>query len=117
MNAKPQIWWAVYDTEADSDFYGFNTQAEAEAEMTDWLDRGMVQDLRDEEGKWCASWGRFYVCSADADTVPSDEEDPECEWSLWNYDWEEGAPKTNYRRFYASWGMSDWHDQNIVAKG
>ncbi|CAB5222479.1 hypothetical protein UFOVP366_4 [uncultured Caudovirales phage] len=117
MNGKPQIWWAVYDTEADSDFYSFNTQAEAESEVQGWLLAGLVESLKDEDGKWCASWGRVYVCSADADTVPDDDADPNCEWSLWNYDWEEGAPKTNYRRFFASWGMSDWHEKNIVEKG
>ena len=115
MNGKPQIWWAVYDTESDSDFYSFNTQAEAEQEMADWLERGLVEALTDPEGRWCSSWGRFYVCSADADSVP--DVDEECEWSLWDYDWQEGGPKTNYRRFFASWGMSDWHEEHIVEKG
>ena len=53
--------------------------------------------------------------SADADSVP--DEDPNCEWSLWAYDWEEGAPMTNYRRVVVSWGMADWHDHHLVAKG
>jgi hypothetical protein len=114
MNAKPQIWWAVYDTSADSDFYSFNTQAEAEQEMTNWLERGLVESLKEE---WGAEWGRFYVCSADADTVPDNDDPAGDDWSLWNYDWMAGQPKTNYRRFYASWGMSDWHEEHIVAKG
>ncbi len=115
MSGKTQIWWAVYDTEADSDFYSFNTQAEAEAEMTRWLDNGLVESLRDEEGRWCAAWGRFYIVSADADSVSDVDDD--CEWSLWNYDWEDGAPTTNYRRLVVSWGASDWHDVHLVSKG
>ena len=113
---RPQHWWAVYDTEANSDFYGFDTQAEAEAEMNRWLESGMVESLKGDE--WCASWGRLYVCSADRDTVPNngDISDWACEWSLWDYDHIEGGAVTNYRKLYSSWGVSDFHDKYIVEK-
>ena len=114
---KPQHWWAVYDTEAESDFYPFLTRTDAEAEMNRWLANGLAESFQGEE--WNASWGRFYVCSADSETVPAigDTSDWADEWSLWDYDHTEGGPVTNYRKFYAKWGLSEFHDVWIVAKG
>jgi hypothetical protein len=57
----------------------------------------------------------LYIVSADADSVPDVDDD--CEWSLWDYDWMDGAPTTNYRRVVVSWGVSDWHDHHLVSKG
>lgn len=106
-----QIFWAVYDTSADSDFYPFNTLPEAEAELERWLANGLVESLTDEGGKWCATWGRFYVCAAMANTVPDNDAPESDEWSLWNYGGE-GYPVLTYRKYYASFGECDHYDIN-----
>jgi hypothetical protein len=94
---KPQIWWAVYDTSADSDFYPFDTQTEAVAEVERWIANGIVEELTEE---WGATWGRIYVCSADADTVPDIDDPAGDDWSLWDY--EDSA--INTRTMFSSWG-------------
>lgn len=104
-----QIFWAVYDTDADSDYYSFNTLDEAETELERWLANGLVEAFTNEDGQWCASWGRFYVCAADADTVPNEDEDSE--WSLWNYG-NEGYPVLTYRKYFVSFGECDHYDIN-----
>lgn len=101
-----QIFWAVYDTETDSDFYSFNTLEDAKAEVTRWLDDRLDYELRHTEG---ANWGRFYICSALADTVPDD--DTAGEWSLWNYGGE-GYPVLTYREVMESWGECAHYDMN-----
>ena len=92
---KPQTFFAVYDSAEDSDYDGFDTLADAVAEVGRWIDRGLVEDLRED---WGAAWGRFYVCSVDADLLPTDEADTD--WSLWDLD----DSQINYRDLMASWG-------------
>jgi hypothetical protein len=50
---KPQHWWAVYDTEAESDFYPFLTRTDAEAEMNRWLANGLAESFQGEEWYDC----------------------------------------------------------------
>jgi hypothetical protein len=93
----PQVFFAVYDSAEDADYYGFGTLADAVAEVERWLDRGLVEELTNDYG---AAWGRVYVCSVDADIVPGLEDDADCDWFL--LDLEDDA--INYRRIFASWG-------------
>jgi hypothetical protein len=91
---KPQMFFAVYDSAEDADYYGFDTFADAVAEVRGWLSRGLVEELTNDYG---AAWGRVYVCSVDADTVPTEYTD---DWMLWEY--EDDAIR--YRRIYSEWG-------------
>lgn len=100
-----QIFWAVYDTSVDSDFFGFDTLAEAEAEVVGWLNDRLDYELTHSDG---AEWGRIYVCSANADTVPDigDTSDWADSWSLWDY--EDDA--ICYRKIHESWGSHGMSD-------
>ena len=104
-----QKFWAVYDTSADSDYFPFNTLDEAEITMEKWLAQGLVDSLKGEG--WGATWGRFYVCAADANTVPDDDDRESDEWSLWNYGGE-GYPVLTYRKYFVSFGECDHYDIN-----
>lgn len=95
---KPQIYFAVYDSSVDADYYGFEFMYEAIAEVEEWIVRGLDTDLSDPDGAWCAEWGRLYVVSVDADIVPGLDDDSD--WSL--FDLEDDA--INYRRIYSEWG-------------
>jgi hypothetical protein len=96
---KPQVFFAVYDSDVDSDYFAYDTLAEAVSEVEGWLLTGLVENLKNDEDLdlgW-SGWGRLYVCSVDADTVPTEYTDG---WMLWEY--EDDA--INYRRMFASWG-------------
>jgi hypothetical protein len=91
---KTQAFFAVYDSSEYFDYYGYDTLADAVAEVKRWIGRGLVEERNDDYG---AVWGRVYVCCVDADTVPTEYTDG---WSLWDY--EDSA--INYRRIYSWWG-------------
>ena len=94
---KPQTYFAVYDCSEDADYYGFDTLADAVAEAGRWIDRGLVDELRNDYG---AAWGYVYVCSVDADIVPGLDDDTDCDWFLLDLD----DALINYRDLMASWG-------------
>jgi len=94
---KPQIYYAVYDSSEDSDYYGFEFMYEAVAEVTKWIIDGLDTDLMNNQG---AEWGRLYVCSVDAELVPDDDEDLDCEWSLWDLE----DSEISYRDIFLEWG-------------
>ena len=94
---KPQIYYAVYDSSEDSDYYGFEFMYEAVATVNEWIVDGLDTDLMNNQG---AEWGRLYVCSVDAELVPDDDQDPDCEWSL--FDLEDSEIK--YRDIFSEWG-------------
>ena len=97
---KPQIYFAVYDSSEDADYYSFEFMYEAIAEVEEWIVRGLDTDLSDPDGRWCAEWGRLYVCSVDEDMVPNREDDPDCVWCLWDFD----DTAIRYRDIFSSWG-------------
>jgi len=90
---KPQIYFAVVDSVTDSDFFAFNFIREAIIEVVGWIDDGLHTKLMTGNDD---DWGRLYVCSVDADTVPTEYSDG---WSLWNY-----APAAiRYRDVFCEW--------------
>jgi len=100
---KPQVYFAVYDSDIDSDFFAYDTLAEAVSEVQHWLLTGFVENFKnDGDG---AEWGRLYVCSVDSSTVPTEYTDG---WSLWDY--EDSA--INMRTIYATWGAHNMKDIN-----
>ena len=91
---KPQVFFAVYDSDADSDYFAFDLESDAVDQVREWLAEGLDRDLMTDDG---ASWGRLYVCSVDASSVPTEYVDG---WSLWDY--EDDAIR--FRDIHSSWG-------------
>ena len=83
-----QVWFAVYDSDLDSDYFAFDSQPEAHGEAIDLLASGSFDYLA--QG---SEWVRVYVCSVDASSVPTEYTDG---WSLWDY--EDSAIR--YRKHY-----------------
>ena len=94
---KPQIYFAVYDSASDSDYYGFEFMHDAVAEVTEWVGRGLDLDLMTDEA---GDWGRLYVCSVDEDMVPNRDEDPDCDWFLLDLE----DSEIRFRDIFSSWG-------------
>ena len=102
---KPQLYFAVYDSATDSDFFAFDLESDAVGQVREWIAEGLDTDLMVDQG---ADWGRLYVCSVDADTTPSGADDVgymakailRDDWSLWDYD----DAAINHRDIFSSWG-------------
>lgn len=96
---KPQVFFAVYDSDADSDYCAFDLESDAVEQVREWLAEGLDRDLMTDYG---ASWGRLYVCSVDADSVPIDGDTSVWSdvWSLWDYE----DSVIRCRDIHLSWG-------------
>lgn len=100
---KPQVFFAVYDSDADSDYCAFDLESDAVEQVREWIAEGLDRDLMTDYG---ASWGRLYVCSVDADTTPSGDrlkgmsEADNDAWSLWDYE----DSVIRCRDIHSSWG-------------
>lgn len=68
-------YYAVYDTSEDSDYYSFDTCAQAIAEANDWTNEDWYRNLVDT-----ASYGAISVYEVAYEVAPWDTDE---DWSLW----------------------------------
>lgn len=72
------VWFTVYDTDIESDYYCFATEAEALALATKWAGMDWWRELADEAG-----YARITVYRAEDDSAPWD--DGTADWVLWDH--------------------------------